>query len=395
MNKPAADDMVYLDYAATTPLAPEVANAMQDCIDSSAYLGNPSSVHVAGRRARSAIEAARSQVAALINAAPGEILFTSGATEADNLAIKGAARFRAHRGRHVVTVQTEHKAVLASARALRDEGFDVTLLPTDVDGRVDPDQFATALRADTVVASVMHVNNETGVMQDIGAMGRLCRERGILFHTDAAQSAGKVPLDVRELPVDLMSLSAHKCYGPQGVGALYVADRPACGVKPMLHGGSQEGRRRAGTEPVSLIAGFGVAAEVAAGRMHEDLAHVSNLAVQLWDGLRDIPGIRRNGGESDAYPGILNVSVEDVEGESLMLELEPLCVASGSACNAQLAEPSFVLKAMGLSDLAAQGAIRFSFGRMTSAEDIATAVAHYTAAIQRLRRLSAPAHAAA
>ncbi len=388
-------NMIYLDYAATTPLAPEVADAMQVCVDELCYLGNPSSVHAAGRRARAVIERARGQLAALINAAPGEILFTSGATEADNLAIKGAARFRAHRGRHVVSVQTEHKAVLASAQALCEEGFDVTLLPTDTDGRLDPDQFAAALRADTVLASVMHVNNETGVIQDIAALGRLCRERGVLFHTDAAQSAGKLPLDVRELPVDILSLSAHKCYGPQGVGALFVADRPGCGVKPLLHGGSQEGRRRAGTEPVALIAGFGTAAELAAVRMQADLAHVTALAEQLWNGLSDIPGIRRNGAAGATYPGILNVSVDDVEGESLMLELEPLCVASGSACNAQLAEPSFVLKAMGLSDLEAQGATRFSFGRMTTADDIVAAVAGYTSAIARLRSLSVPLGTAA
>ncbi len=388
-------DIIYLDYAATTPLAPEVAQAMQSCVDELGYLGNPSSVHVAGRRARAVIENARDQVAGLINAAPAEILFTSGATEADNLAIKGAARFRAHRGRHVVTVQTEHKAVLASAQALREEGFDVTLLPTDTAGRLDPDEFAAALRADTVLASVMHVNNETGVIQDIETLGGLCRERGVLFHSDAAQSAGKLPLDVRALPVDILSLSAHKCYGPQGVGALFVADRPGCGVKPLISGGSQEGRRRAGTEPVALINGFGTAAEVAGASMQADLAHVSALAGKLWSGLSGIPGIRRNGAADDTYPGILNVSVDDVEGESLMLELEPLCVASGSACNAQLAEPSFVLKAMGLSDLEAQGATRFSFGRMTSAADIDAAVDAYAAAIARLRGLSVPFGSAA
>ena len=392
---PASDEIVYLDYAATTPLAPEVAEAMTSCVADFGYLGNPSSVHLAGRRARSAIEAARQQVAGLINAAPAEIVFTSGATEADNLAIKGAARFRAHRGRHVVTVQTEHKAVLASALSLRDEGFDVTVLPTESSGRVDPDAFVAALRPDTVLASVMHVNNETGVIQDIEALGLACRDRGVLFHTDAAQSCGKLPLDVRALPVDLVSLSGHKCYGPQGVGALYVAERSGCGVKPLLHGGSQEKRRRAGTEPVALIRGFGVAAEIAAGRLHDDMAHVTDLAARLWDGLRTTEGLQRNGTVEHGYPGILNVSVDDVEGESLMLELQPLCVASGSACNAQLSEPSFVLKAMGLSDLAAQGAIRFSFGRMTTAEDIAFAAARYSAAVARLRGISAPLETAA
>ncbi len=395
MSRRPSDEIVYLDYAATTPLAPEVAAAMTTCIQEFGYLGNPSSVHLAGRRARSAIETAREQVAALINASPAELIFTSGATEADNLAIKGAARFRAHRGRHVVTVQTEHKAVLASALSLRDEGFDVTVLPTEASGRVDPGAFAAALRPDTVLASVMHVNNETGVIQDIEALGQVCRDRGVLFHTDAAQSAGKLPLDVQALPVDLVSLSGHKCYGPQGIGALYVAERSGCGVKPLLNGGSQEQRRRAGTEPVALIQGFGVAAEVAADRLHDDMAHVTDLATRLWDGLRTTPGLQRNGAAEKSYPGILNVSVDDVEGESLMLALRPLCVASGSACNAQLSEPSFVLKAMGLTDLAAQGAIRFSFGRMTTREDIDFAVARYSAAVARLRGVSAPAEAAA
>lgn len=392
---PPPDEIVYLDYAATTPLAPEVAEAMTSCLEDFGYLGNPSSVHVAGQRARAAIETARQQVAGLINAAPDELVFTSGATEADNLAIKGAARFRAHRGRHVVTVQTEHKAVLASALSLRNEGFDVTVLPTEPSGRVDPDRFASALRPDTVLASVMHVNNETGVIQDIEALGHACRDRGVLFHTDAAQSFGKLPVDVRALPVDLVSLSGHKCYGPQGIGALYVAERSGCGIKPLLHGGSQEKRRRAGTEPVALIQGFGVAAEVAAGRLHDDMEHVTELAARLWDGLRTTPGLRRNGVAEHSYPGILNVSVDDVEGESLMLELQPLCVASGSACNAQLSEPSFVLKAMGLSDLAAQGAIRFSFGRMTTPDDITLAAARHAAAVSRLRGLSAQTEAAA
>ena len=393
MTERAGEPMIYLDHAATTPTAPEVVNVMRRCLDEGAVLGNPSSLHRAGRRALALIEESRAAVADLIDARPRDIVFTSGATEADNLAIKGAARFRAHRGRHVVTMSTEHKAVLESAVALESEGFEVTRLDPGPDGVLSFDALRDALRDDTQLVSVMHVNNETGVVQDIDAIGRLCREHDILFHTDAAQSAGKLPLDVRSLPVDLLSFTAHKFHGPQGVGALYVADRAGCGLQPLFHGGSQERRVRPGTEPVALIAGFAEACRIAAGCLAEDLRHKRDLCDRLWHALSDIDGLRRNGSDSAHYPGILNVSVDGVEGESLMLDLEPLCVASGSACNAQTGEASFVLRALGLSDLEAQGAVRFSFGRTTSLGDVDRAAAIYRRAVDRLRRISAPAAA--
>lgn len=385
---------IYLDYAATTPLDDAVAAEMQRIHASSALYGNPSSPHVAGQRSYAVIEAARASVAALLNAPPRSIVFTSGATEADNLAIKGAARFRAHRGRHIITVSTEHKAVLESASSLESEGFEVTRLNPAADGLLPAGDLAAAIRPDTQLVSIMHVNNETGVVQDLAALAELCRSRDILFHTDAAQSAGKLPLDVRELPLDLVSISAHKCHGPQGIGALYIADRPGCGVATGQHGGSQERHRRAGTEPVALIAGFGTAAKIAAGRMHDDLRHVGQLGDRLWMAIRDVEGLLRNGSARNRYPGILNVSAAGVEGESLMLALEPLCVATGSACNAQSGDASFVLKALGRSDLEVQSAIRFSFGRYTTEAEIDAAAGIYREAVSRLRALSVSGTAA-
>lgn len=382
-----AGSEIYLDYAATTPMDPAVLGKMQRIQQATGMYGNPSSLHLAGRRSHDLIEAARGQVAALINAPASGVVFTSGATEADNLAIKGAAGFRAHRGRHIVSMATEHKAVLESVQFLKEEGFEVTLLSPSDDGLLPLDDLAAAIREDTQLVSVMHVNNETGVVQDIAGIGALCRDRDVLFHCDAAQSAGKLPIDVSSLPIDLLSLTAHKVYGPQGVGALYVADRPGCGVSPLQHGGSQERRLRAGTEPVALIAGFGEAAAIAAARREDDLAHVSALCDRLWNGISGTSGLRRNGSRDKHYPGILNVSADGVEGESLMLALEPLCVASGSACNAQSGDASFVLKALGLSDLEAQSAIRFSFGRLTSEAEIEAAARIYTDAVATLRRI--------
>ena len=382
--------MIYLDYAATTPTDPAVLDAMYKLEDAPGVLGNPSSLHRSGRRSYGVIEAARAEIAALLSAPAKGIIFTSGATESNNLAVKGAARFRAHRGRHLVTMATEHKAVLEPMQVLEAEGFEVTRLAPGADGVLPPQRLEAALREDTQLVSIMHVNNETGVVQDIAALGALCRKRDILFHTDAAQSAGKLPLDVTALPIDLLSLTAHKFYGPQGVGALYVADRPGCGVVPQQHGGSQERRIRAGTEPVVLIAGFGEAARIARRRQAKDLEDVAGLCERLWGGLSGIPGIRRNGSAERHYPGVLNVSADGVEGESLMLALEPLCVASGSACNAQSGDASAVLKALGLSDLEAQAAIRFSFGRWTTNDDIDAAAERYLDAVRHLRRIGHP-----
>ena len=381
-------DTVYLDYAATTPIDADVAAAMTEAFAETASYGNSSSFHISGRRALAAIDSARRAVAGLLNAPVRDLIWTSGATESDNLAIIGGARFRAHRGRHLITMTTEHKAVLESFDALEKEGFEVSRLSPGADGILSIDDFEAAIREDTQLASIMHVNNETGVVQDIGSIGAACRQHDVLFHTDAAQSAGKFSLDMSELPIDMLSLTAHKLYGPQGIGALYVANRAGCGVLPLLHGGGQERGLRPGTLPLYQIIGFGAAATIASQRMAGNLGHVKKLHDRLWNGLREVPGITRNGSESAHYPGILNVSVDGVEGESLMLALEPLCVASGSACNTQSGEPSFVLRALGRTDFEAQSAIRFSFGLETSVTDIDSAVGIYRDAVTRLRALS-------
>ena len=382
-------DSVYLDYAATTPLDPAVALAMQRCAGEAGVLANASSIHREGRRAAVLVDDARQSLAELLNTDPGRLIWTSGATESDNLAIQGAARFRAHRGRHLVTMPTEHKAVLESFRALENEGFEVTWLRPGRDGRLDVAELEQVLREDTQLVSIMHVNNETGVIQDIEAIGALCRERDVLFHVDAAQSVGKLPLDLTALPVDLLSTTAHKVYGPKGVGALYVADRPGCHVEPLIFGGGQQGGRRPGTLAVPLIAGFGAAAAIAMAEMEANRAHLQSLNDRLWQAIRDLDGLVRNGAESHTFPGILNVSIEDVEGESLLLALEPLCVATGSACNSKSQEPSSVLRALGRSDMLAQSAIRFSFGRPTTAAEVDFAVTRYREAVGRLRDVAA------
>jgi cysteine desulfurase len=386
-------DLVYLDNAATTPVDPAVADAMRSCLSERGAFANPASVHAAGRASRNLVEHARRQVAALLHTAPRTLIFTSGATESNNLAIAGAARLRAHRGRHLITMRTEHKAVTDCVAALEQQGFEVTWLEPDRHGLLPIDALEAAIRADTQLVSVMHVNNETGVIQDIRAIGACCRSRGVLFHCDAAQSAGKLPLDLAALPVDLLSLTAHKFHGPQGIGALYLADRPECHIQPLMHGGGQERRLRPGTLAVHQIAGFGRAAALAQERQSDDLAHLKRLNERLWSGIRGVPGVSRNGSEATAFPGILNVSVEGIEGESLMLALHPLCVSSGSACNSQSGESSYVLRALGLDDHLAQSAIRFSFGRFTRQSDIDAAVERYTAAVNRLRSIM-PARAA-
>ncbi|MEJ2274086.1 MAG: aminotransferase class V-fold PLP-dependent enzyme [Woeseiaceae bacterium] len=289
-------------------------------------------------------------------------------------------------------MRTEHKAVTDAFARLAAEGFDVTWLNPDPNGKLDPNVFAAALRDDTQLASIMFVNNETGVMQDIDALGGLCRERDILFHVDAAQAAGKVRIDLEELPIDLLSLTAHKFYGPKGIGALYIADRPGCHVEPLLFGGGQQRRIRPGTMPTELIAGLGKAAEIATERMDEDLRHLGAMRDRMWTGIADLGGLLRNG-EADGFPGILNVSAAGVEGESLLLALEPLLVATGSACNSTSQEPSYVLRALGRSDAEAQSAIRFSFGRPTTGQEVRFAVERYRAAVARLREL-APGRAA-
>lgn len=383
-----ATKSVYLDHAATTPVDPDVARVMHDVLARGSEIGNPASTHVAGRRAAVLVEDARRQLARLLHTEPALVTFTSGATESINVALLGAARHRAHRGRHLVTMRTEHKAVADVFAALERDGFDVTWLLPDAQGVLDPATLESAMREDTQLVSIMHVNNETGVIQDIEALGRVCRDHDVLFHCDAAQSAGKLELDLARLPVDMLSITAHKFHGPQGVGALYLADRAGCYLQPLMYGGGQERRLRPGTLPVHQVAGFGRAAALSLERAADDVAHFRSLNERLWRGIADIPGILRNGGEEVSFPGILNVSAENVEGESLLLALQPLCVASGSACNAQSREPSHVLRALGRTDRQAQSAIRFSFGRETSESDVDAAIHGYRQAVEHLRNLA-------
>jgi cysteine desulfurase len=371
MNNDA--DIVYLDYAASTPADPRVVDVMTPLFGADGDFANPSSGHIAGRRSMRHVERATGQLAELLGCGEEELVWTSGATESDNLAIVGASRYRADRGRHLITMPTEHKAVADVFRLLEKQGFEVTWLRP--------------------LVSIMHVNNETGVIQDIEALGTICRERDVLFHVDAAQSVGKLPLALASLPVDLLSVTAHKFYGPKGIGALYIASRPGCHVEPLIYGGGQQDGRRPGTLAVPLIAGFGEAARIAQSGMQGDREHLSALRDRFWSGIRDLDGILRNGSESHSFPGILNVSIEDVEGESLLLALEPLCVATGSACNSKSQEPSSVLRALGRSDLLAQSAVRFSFGRPTTSAEVDFAVARYRDAVARLRAI-APGQAA-
>lgn len=387
------DATVYLDYAATTPLDGQVADLLDRLQREPGSFANPSAMHLAGRRASELVTRAARQLAALVNCAPKRLVWTSGATESDNLAIIGAARYRKDDGRHLITMTTEHKAVTGAFRTLEKEGFDVTWLEPGPSGRLALERLDAAFRDDTQLVSIMYVNNETGVVQDIAAIGERCRDRGVLFHVDAAQGLGKLPLDLDRLPIDLASMTAHKIYGPKGIGALYIADRPRCHVEPLLFGGSQQSRIRPGTLPVPLIAAFGLAAEIAGEMMAADFEHVQSLHERLWAGLQPIAGVRMNGDPANTYPGILNVSVDGVEGESLLLALEPVCVATGSACNSQNQDPSYVLRALGLDDELAQSAVRFSFGRMTREDDIDFAIERYRAGVQHLRSL-APGDAA-
>ncbi|HEX5787294.1 MAG TPA: aminotransferase class V-fold PLP-dependent enzyme [Woeseiaceae bacterium] len=382
------DGPIYLDYAASTPLDPAVAAGLAELLTATAGWANPSAGHAAGRRAMALVNAAAARLAALLNCDARQLVFTSGATESNNLAIQGAAAYRAARGRHLVTLRTEHRAVTDVFRALEKRGYDVTWLSPRPDGRLDPGALEAALRPDTQLVSAMHVNNETGVIQDIAAIGRLCHANGTLLHVDAAQSFGKLPIDLAALPVDFLSATAHKIYGPKGVGVLYVSGRAGAHVEPLMFGGGQQRGLRPGTLPAWLIAGFGLAAELAAGRMAADHARLGELQDRLWHGIRDLPGLRRNGSAEYGFPGILNVSAAGVEGESLLLDLEPLCVAAGSACNSRDRSPSGVLRALGLTDAEARSAIRFSFGRRTTLREIDIAARRYRDAVLRLRALS-------
>lgn len=377
-------DYVYLDYAATTPVDPRVADRMRSV--QAENFANASSSHVFGRQSADLVQKAAQQLGHLLNMNPESFIWTSGATESNNLAIFGAAKIRAHRGRHLVTMRTEHKAVVDVFRELEALDFDVTWLAPGADGRVSVHDLENALRDDTQLVSIMHVNNETGIDQDIAALGECCRNRGVVFHVDAAQSVGKMRIDLDEMPVDLLSLTAHKFYGPKGIGALYIGDNVS--VAPLMFGGGQQRRLRPGTLPVELIVGLGEAAGIAAQQSNNELSSIRALCERLWTGLKDIDGVTINGDPESGYPGILNVSVEDIEGESLLLALEPLCVATGSACNSTANEPSYVLRALGRSDLEAQSAIRFSLGRHTTSDDIDCAISTYRGAVAKLRGLA-------
>jgi cysteine desulfurase len=382
-------DPIYLDYAATTPVDPAVAAAMSACLTTAGDFGNASSAtHVFGHRAAARIETARAQVAALIGAEPDEITFTSGATESNNLAILGVARSNADRGRHVITTRIEHKAVLDPFKRLEREGFSVTYLTPDRQGVVDIEALRAALRTDTVLVSVMHVNNEIGVIEDVHALGGLCRERGVAFHTDAAQAVGKIPIDVRTLPVDFVALTAHKIYGPKGAGALYVrrASRPL--LKPLLFGGGQERGLRPGTLPTHQIVGLGAACDLVGSYLDAEQERQTALRERLWMGLAGLGGTYLNGAGAPRVPGILNVSFEGVEGESLVTSLTELAVSTGSACNSASEEPSYVLRSLGRDSQLAQSSLRFSLGRFTTTEDVDSAIEAVRREVTRLRALS-------
>ncbi len=378
---------VYLDYAATTPVDRRVASKMLPYLTE--LYGNPASrSHAYGWVAEEAVELARERVCALINADPREIVWTSGATESNNLAIKGAAQFYKSKGKHLITVATEHKAVLDSMREMERQGYEVTVLPVLPSGLLDLDLFAATLRPDTVLTSVMMVNNETGVIQDIAAIGALCRAKGVLLHVDAAQAAGKIAIDVEKLPIDLMSLSAHKIYGPKGIGALYVRRKPRVRIEAQIHGGGHERGMRSGTLPTHQIVGMGEAFWLARESMDADNARIRMLRDRLWAGFKDLQAVELNGDFEQRAPGYLNVSFNYVEGESLLMGMKGVAVSSGSACTSASLEPSYVLRAMGRSDELAHSSVRFSIGRFTTVEDIAFTIAQVTEVVTRLRAMS-------
>ena len=378
--------IVYLDNAATTPVDPRVAAEMRECLEQDGVFGNPSSLsHAYGREAQRRVERARAEVASLVGARPEQVLFTSGATESDNLAVLGAVRFQRQRARHVVTSRTEHPAVLDACRQLEREGCSVTYLKPGPGGIVEAEQVADALQPDTVLVSLMHVNNEIGVVQDVAAVGRLCHERGVLFHVDAAQGVGKLDLDVQRDAIDLLSLTAHKVHGPKGVGALCVRREPRIGLVPLQFGGGQEHGLRSGTLPTHQVVGMGAACRIARVEMVDDAPRIAALRERLWNALRDLPGVLLNGDPVRRVAGILNVSIDGVEGESLLLALSDLAVSSGSACASTHAQPSYVLRALGRSDRLAQSSLRLSLGRFTTDQDVDLASARIREEVLRLR----------
>jgi cysteine desulfurase len=378
---------IYLDYSATTPVDPRVVEKMVPWLYEN--FGNPASrSHAIGWEAEDAVERAREEVAKLVNADPREIVWTSGATESDNLAIKGAANFYAERGKHVITVKTEHKAVLDTCRELERQGFEVTYLDVQENGLLDLDVFKAALRPDTVLVSVMMVNNEIGVIQDIAALGEICRQRNIIFHVDAAQATGKVEIDLQKLKVDLMSFSAHKTYGPKGIGALYVRRKPRVRIEAQMHGGGHERGFRSGTLPTHQIVGMGEAFRLAREEMGTENERIRMLRDRLWAGLSEIEEVYLNGDMESRVPHNLNVSFNYVEGESLIMAVKELAVSSGSACTSASLEPSYVLRALGRNDELAHSSIRFTIGRFTTEQEIDFAVDLLKKRVGKLRDMS-------
>ena len=380
---------IYLDYAATTPVDKQVADKMMQFLTSDGVFANPASrSHRYGWQAEEAVDIARNQVADLIHADAREIVFTSGATESDNLALKGVAHFLKEKGKHLITVRSEHKAVLDPATQLVKEGYEVTYLEIGEDGRIDLDELRSALRSDTVLVSVMHVNNELGVQQDIESIGQICRDNDTLFHVDAAQSVGKLPLDVSRLPIDLLSLSAHKMYGPKGIGALYVRRQPRVRIEAQIHGGGHERGMRSGTLATHQIVGLGEAAEVAANRMQQDIEYFEQLRAKFLQPLLATEGIELNGSDQYRVPHIVNLRFAGVEGEVLLMSLKDLAISSGSACTSASVEPSHVLRALGINDQLAHASLRFSFGRQTSEAEVTHAVEHIVQVYNKLKSVA-------
>ncbi|MGL4827202.1 MAG: IscS subfamily cysteine desulfurase [Vibrionaceae bacterium] len=380
---------IYFDYSATCPVDPRVAEKMMQYLTKEGCFGNPASrSHRYGWQAEEAVDIAREQVANYLNADPREIVFTSGATESNNLAIKGAAHFYASKGKHIITCKTEHKAVLDTCRQLEREGFSVTYLDPQSDGLIDLEVLKAALRDDTILVSIMHVNNEIGVIQDIEKIGEICRERGVIFHVDAAQSIGKVTLDTQQIKADLISLSAHKAYGPKGIGALYVRRKPRVRLEAQMHGGGHERGFRSGTLATHQIVGMGEAYRIAKEELEQDQAHILMLRDRMYQGLKDIEQVYVNGSLTERVAGNLNISFAFVEGESLLMALKDLAISSGSACTSASLEPSYVLRALGRDDELAHSSIRFSFGRFSTVEEVDFALAQIHKAITKLRAMS-------
>lgn len=381
---------VYLDYAATTPVEPRVAEKMGECLTLEGCFANPaSSSHVLGLAAADRVREAREQVAALLHADAREIIWTSGATEAINLAIKGVMQFYKNKGNHLITCKTEHKAVLDTCQFLQQQGCEVTYLEPQSNGLIDLMALKAAIKPETILVSLMHVNNETGVIQDIAAISELTRAQGIIFHVDAAQSAGKIAIDLQQMPIDLLSLSAHKLYGPKGIGALYVRHKPRARLLAQIHGGGHEQGLRSGTLATHQIVGMGTACHIAKQELPQEALRIQQLRERLWSGIKSIQGILLNGDLEARVPGILNVSFAGMDGEALLYTLTDLAVSSGSACTSATIETSHVLRAMGRSDAQAYSAIRFSLGRYTTAEEIDYAILQVNQAVSRLRAIAA------